>query len=179
MRPWLIWIVLLSTLFVGCKDKAKDPYAQCVRLDAEGNVKGAWESCGAAVSADPNSTSGKAATAKLAELKPKYDAWKQADEAKQAKEAEARRKANEEAATAAREAEARRVATLRQKVTRKYDGTEPDSECTGKGFQPYRWDYSGGTFAENQEVASADGCRKLHQTVEIQVYCCPKKPGAW
>lgn len=178
MRHRLIWIALVFSLLIGCKDKAKDPYAKCLQLDAASDIKGAWEACNAAVAADPTSTSGKAATAKLTELKPKYDAWKQADEAKQAKEAEARRKANEEAARAAREAEAQRVATLRQKVTRKYDGTEPDTECTGKGLPPYRWDYGGGTFAENQEVASADGCRKLHQTVEIQVYCCPKKPNS-
>lgn len=176
MRHGLIWVALLSTLFLGCKDKAKDPFAQCVRLDAEGNVKGAWESCGAAVSADPNSTSGRAATAKLTEMKPKYDAWKQADEAKQAKMAEEKRKAAEQSEKANREAAARRIASLKQKMTKKYSDRDPDSECTGKGLPPYRWDYGGGTFAENQEVAEADGCRKLHQTVEIQVYCCPQRP---
>lgn len=179
MRHRFIWIGLLSTLLIGCKDKAKEPYAKCLQLDAASDVRGAWEACNAAVAADPTSTSGKAATAKLAEMKPKYDAWKQADDEKQAKAAEEKRKADEESAKAAREAEARRIASLKQKVTKKYYDKDPDSECTGKGLPAYRWDYAGGTFAEDQEVAEADGCRKLHQTVELQVYCCPKKPGAW
>lgn len=69
-----------------------------------------------------------------------------------------------------------RIKSLRLKVKRKYWDDEPDGECTGKGLPPYRYSYEGGTYAEDEEVAVADGCRKLHGTVELQVYCCPTKP---
>lgn len=68
---------------------------------------------------------------------------------------------------------------LREKVKRKYSGDEPDRECTGKGLPPFRWDYEGGTYAEDEQVAKADGCTKLHQTIELQVYCCPKRPNVF
>jgi hypothetical protein len=69
-----------------------------------------------------------------------------------------------------------RIKSLRLKVKRKYWDDEPDGECTGKGLPPYRYSYEGGTYAEDEEVAGADGCRKLHGTVELQDYCCPTKP---
>ena len=61
-------------------------------------------------------------------------------------------------------------------MKRKYWDEDPDGQCTGKGLPPYRWDYEGGTYAEDAEVAAADGCKKLHTAVEIQTYCCPQKP---
>jgi hypothetical protein len=170
MRPGLIWIVLLSTLFVGCKDKAKDPYAQCVRLDAEGNVKGAWESCGAAVTADPNSTSGKAATAKLTEMKPKYDAWKKADDEKQAKEAEARRKANEEARAREAVAAAERIQVLRRKIHKETAEVFND-KCAAQGKPAHGYKYGGGTYAENEQVYKADGCVLME--FGSSFVCCP------
>jgi hypothetical protein len=72
--------------------------------------------------------------------------------------------------------QAKEVEGLRRKVKRKYWSEEPDGQCTGKGFPPYRWDYEGGTFAEDEKVAKADGCTKLYQTQEIQTYCCPTRP---
>ncbi len=62
------------------------------------------------------------------------------------------------------------------KVRRRYWDEETDSECTGKGLPPYRWDYEGGTWAEDEEVAKADGCTKLHSVKQLQTYCCPKAP---
>lgn len=70
----LTLVVLASALTVSCKDKAEPDYAKCVQADTAGEVQAAWTACNAAVAADPNSTSGKAAATKLAELKPKYNA---------------------------------------------------------------------------------------------------------
>ena len=179
MKKWVLVIGVVAFGLPGCKDKAKEPYAKCVQLDVAGDVKGAWDACNAAVAADPNSTSGKAATAKLAGMKAKYQAWKKADDEKQARAAEQRRKADEAAQQAAQAAAAQRMAQLKQKVSKKYWDAEPDSDCTGKGLPPYRWDYSGGTYAEDQEVAEGDGCTKLYQFVEIQDYCCPQKPNTF
>lgn len=85
-----------------------------------------------------------------------------------------RARAEVDAARAKAQAEA--LAALRQKITKKYWANKPDGECTGKGLPPYRWDYEGGTYAEDQTVAEAEGCVKLHQTVELQTYCCPDAP---
>jgi hypothetical protein len=67
-------LIVASFFLSACKDKAEPDYAKCVQADTAGDIDGAWTACNAAVAADPNSTSAKAAVAKLAELKPKYDA---------------------------------------------------------------------------------------------------------
>lgn len=72
-----------------------------------------------------------------------------------------------------------RVEKLREKVTRKFADRDKDNECLGKGFPPYRWEYGGGTFAEDREVAESDGCKKLHYSAELQVYCCPRVPSSF
>jgi len=46
-------------------DKAKEPFEQCVQLEASKKLVEAREACEAAVKADPNSESGKAALGKL------------------------------------------------------------------------------------------------------------------
>jgi hypothetical protein len=48
--------------------------------------------------------------------------------------------------------------------------------CTGKGYPKYKREYEGGTYAEDQQVATADGCVKLYKTEELQTYCCPTVP---
>lgn len=62
---------------------------------------------------------------------------------------------------------------LRSKVSRARVGKGRNAICAGKDLPPYRWDYSGGTYAENQEIAEDDGCVKLHKMEDSQWYCCP------
>jgi hypothetical protein len=61
--------------------------------------------------------------------------------------------------------------------------SEPDSVCTGKGLPPYQKVYEGGTFAEDELVAYADGCQhSMHisvtpgmpKGVEATYFCCPQ-----
>ncbi|HEX4516911.1 MAG TPA: hypothetical protein VGH87_11475 [Polyangiaceae bacterium] len=60
-----VWMLLL---LAGCVDKAKADYDRCVERDQGYDVKGAVESCQAAVAADPKSVSGQAAAKKLLDL---------------------------------------------------------------------------------------------------------------
>ena len=168
MNAIKLFVVLLGSMVfaAGCKDKAADDYAKCVQDDAQGDVHGAWLTCGYAVHDDPTSKSGVAAASKLVELKPKYDTWKVADDAQQAKEADQRRMLA-----------AAKLIEVRLRVQAKYFSEDPDSMCTGKGFPPYHWDYSGGTFAEDEEIAEADGCRALYSMGGQNTdFCCPKAP---
>jgi hypothetical protein len=68
------WLVVATFLLSACTDKAQPDYAKCVQADSAGDLQGAWSACNAAVAADPNSTSGKAAATKLAEMRPKHNA---------------------------------------------------------------------------------------------------------
>jgi hypothetical protein len=81
--PLLVAIAGLLCLSA-CADKAKSDYTRCVQLDVQGDVGGAWDACNSAVAADPTSKSGRAAAAKLAEMKQRYDDWKR-DEASRKK----------------------------------------------------------------------------------------------
>ena len=77
LRRALGMIVLVVTA-TGCTDRAKPDFDRCTMLaarDHEGDLPDAVKACTAAVAADPNSTSGKAAAVKLTELQPKLDAW--------------------------------------------------------------------------------------------------------
>ncbi len=70
-RPRLVRVaaVLLgAALLAGCTDKAKASYEECLKLEAKWDPIGAQAACEAAVKADPNSKSGKAAAAKLLAL---------------------------------------------------------------------------------------------------------------
>jgi multidrug efflux pump subunit AcrA (membrane-fusion protein) len=172
--PVLILVILASALTVACKDKAEPAYAACIQADTAGDVKTAWDSCNVAIAADPNSTSGKAAAAKLAAMKPAYDKWKADADAKAASAAAAQAKQDEANRQAAKDAAEARIRTLRAKVRRTYPSEEPDGTCQGKGLPPYLWEYQGGTYAENGAVAAADGC-KVSGIVDT-AYCCPRKP---
>lgn len=68
------------------------------------------------------------------------------------------------------------IAKLRQKVSVKWWGFEKDGQCTGKGLPPYRKDYEGGTFDENEKVAKYDGCVSPFQSRDDALrntFCCP------
>lgn len=152
----------------GDLDKVLDPDPMVGATDPIANLSNAREKCQAVVEEDGEN--GK--WCKQAKIKvEKIDSL-----LAQARAEKAKRDAV--AAEADRKAQAARLADLRRKISKKYWDEDPDSQCTGKGLPPYKWSYSGGTFAEDQEVAEGDGCRKLHQTVELQVYCCPQKPVA-
>lgn len=68
------------------------------------------------------------------------------------------------------------IRKLRAKVTVKWWGFEKDGTCTGKGLPPYRKDYEGGTFDENERVAKHDGCKSPFQSRDDALrntFCCP------
>ena len=166
----VLFIAVVSSLFMsGCTDKAKEAYAKCIQLDVQREINPAWIACNSAISEDPNSTSGKAAAGKLAQMKPAHDAWKAEEDAKQAREAREQRQR-------VQEAKSERLKLLRLKVHRKYGGDEPDSYCTGKGLPPYMWNYVGGTFLEDAEVSLSDGCKSAYDLSENTTFCCPDKP---
>jgi hypothetical protein len=82
------------------------------------------------------------------------------------------------AAEAKKAAEKRRLELL-AKVERKFFSADRDSDCTGRGLPPYRWEYSGGTFAEDAELAALDGCRSPYSYQGNTTFCCPRAPGPW
>ena len=140
-------------------DKAEPEFIAARSLEKGDDVQKTVAAFESARAADPTSKCGKRAAEKLIELKPKYDAWKQAEDARQ------------------RQAEATRIQRMRIRVRRSYFSEEPDSSCTGKGLPPYHWDYSGGTYSEDDEVAAADGCRALYSMGGQNTdFCCPKSP---
>jgi len=161
-RSVQISVVVLSMLFVACKDKAEPDYAACVQAEAKGDIEKAWNYCNDAVGADPTSTSGKAATAKLAELKPKYDEWKKQQDAYAAAAAEMDRKAQAAALAAGR-------AKVHRTRAETFDGS-----CTGQGKPGHSYRYEGATFDVNASVAQADGCSPQDEQVGWKGFvCCP------
>lgn len=153
-----MFVVGALALATACADKAQPDYAKCVQAQAVGKIGDALDACKAAISADPNSTSGKAAAAKLAEMRHKFEV---------------------EAAEAQAELDSLKtdVTTLRRQV--KASGTsETDSECQAQGKPPYRNSYGGGTYDENEQVALADGCKHLFpfrgsHSPNDNEFCCP------
>lgn len=80
-RTWMVFSLTL-VLLAACTDKAQPGYAACILAETSGDLAGALKACGEAVAADPTSSSGKAATAKLTELKAKADKMKADTDAK-------------------------------------------------------------------------------------------------
>lgn len=169
--PFSLLGFVLAFAAVGCADKARPDHATCIQLNAKGDVEGAWRACNNAISADPTSESGKAATKLLEEMKPSYEKARADRNAAEAKAAEARRKADAEA-------QAQAVELARQKVAAKFWSLDRDGECTGNGWPPFRKSYEGGTFEEDDLVALAAGCVHLFPgTREPQlftIFCCPR-----
>ncbi len=109
---WIVVGVLMLGI-IGCKDKAEPAYADCVQLEAKNDVIAVEGACNRAIAADPNSTSGKAAAAKVKELAPAVEKVR----AEQAKAAE-------EARHAAAQARAARLPILRAKADIEEDGED-------------------------------------------------------
>lgn len=164
--------MLGSLLIMGCEDKAEPRYNECVAFEAKGDVLKASIACEDAIKIDASSKSGKLAAEKLTALQPALEKRKKDADEQRKKDAEIA-KAQEQAEATAR---AERAQALRSKITRKHGGYEPDGTCTGKGLPPYWWEYTGGTFAEDAEVAAADGCSPKGQSRENTDFCCPKGP---
>jgi hypothetical protein len=162
--------VLLAILVTACADKAQSPYATCIQNKAKDDVEAAWNACSEAVAADPNSKSGEKAAKLLPELRPEYDRRKALREAAEAKAAEEQRKAQAEA-------RAKAVINAKRKVQVTSSGDERDGNCAGKGLPPYRKYFEGGTFEEDDLVATAAGCVRLFPNSQIPenmtTYCCP------
>src|SRR5579863_5990588 len=104
------WIVGGVFALVACKDRAEPAYKACLDDEAK-DVVMATEECGEAVATDPNSTSGKAAAAKLKTLAPAAEKAK-ADKAR----------ADAVATRAAAQARAERLPMLRAKASIVEDG---------------------------------------------------------
>jgi hypothetical protein len=68
-------------MLAGCTDKAEPDYTRCLDLETKGETQNARDACNAAVTADPNSKSGKAAAAKVTELQAKLDVKLKAEQA--------------------------------------------------------------------------------------------------
>lgn len=167
-------LLLASLSFVwlgaGCADKAKPHYAECVQAKAAGRVEDAWKACNDAVLKDATSEAGKSAAHLLAEMKLAYDSVKMAREATEAKAAE-------ESAKAATEARAARAKELRSRIQIKWVSADPSGDCAGRGLPPYWWQYTGGTYAEDAELAQADGCvTKTNFRGQDTDFCCPQRP---
>ncbi|HVZ34100.1 MAG TPA: hypothetical protein VG963_16855 [Polyangiaceae bacterium] len=164
-------VVALAILGVGCSDKAKPAYADCIRLQANGDIEGAWRTCNEAVGTDPNSKAGESAAKLLIEMKPSYDKAKAAREASEAKQAEQQRLADEAA-------RATKIAQAKLNVSGRFWGFDRDGECTAKSLPPYRKSYEGGTFEEDELVAIGDGCVHLFpgrsDAQLFTVFCCPR-----
>ena len=61
----LIIAVSVSTLLLGCEDKAQPHFRKCVKLEASGQLEEAWDACYEATSADPDTLSGRRAAEKM------------------------------------------------------------------------------------------------------------------
>jgi len=129
MRNGVLGAMFVMTL-AGCEDKAQPDYDRCVQMatpctckpddplcscGSNGDLKGAWDACNAAVVADPTSKSGKLAAAKLGEVKVALD--KQREE--QAAAAAAKAKADDAAKQAAAEAMKARWPTMPSVLAKK------------------------------------------------------------
>ena len=169
----LFTLMFASSLTIACTDRAQPDYAKCLQADTASDVKSAWDSCNAAIGDDPNSTSGKAAAAKLVEMKPKYDKLKADEDAKAAAAAAAQAQAQAAAAEQQRQAQAAAMAAARRKVHRERSETFDDS-CSGQSKPGRSFRYGGGTYDVNAAVAQADGCQPEDNNVGWKGFvCCP------
>lgn len=172
---------------LGCVDDAETMYRVCEGSLARGEVKAAASACDEAVKRSPASKFGKLATDKRKEIQPALDKVlgqeKAVADAKAAKDA-ADQKARDETvaklaaenAAATKAAQDERARALRDKISKRYWSQEPDGTCTGNGDPAYRWTYEGGTFAEDAELAKAEGCVAAYSIASNTIFCCPQKP---
>jgi len=183
---WNLMIVVLVLAMVGC-GKGRKLYAACEKqstglvatakqaADPIAYLSECQDECQAVVTEDGRGKWGKLAKAKLDQIAPLL-AKAKAKKAKQDAVAAAA------AAKAAAAEQARDLAEAKKVVTGR-GRNDRDSECLDKGLPPYRWRYDGGTRAQLDLVAGADGCSHLFPDDSdiflFQVYCCPKPLSAF
>lgn len=160
-----VMIVGALSLLAGCKDPGALDLRLCETLEREDELEKAIEVCERATQrAAWWGGTKKEADGKLAELRPKFEPWKKARQEKEARVIAANKVARAKAV-----AEAKRV--VRRKT---WNFGERNSQCTAEGRPPYRFDYEGGTYQQNELVATADGCVHLFQSqYNANIYCCP------
>lgn len=156
---------------LGC-DEGREPLERCRKAFEAGEFEGGNKECGEALRLGTGKSSGREAR----KLQEQYKT--QIDEAVKvaAKKAEELRIQEWNRAQAAK---AERKAYLARKVKavwiRNTEGSYEDSFCQGDGYGPYWREYSGGTWAENEEAAGLDGCRSRAGRTGKD-FCCPNGP---
>lgn len=174
MRGVVIVGWLCGAALLGCEDKARQPYGECAAAESKGDFLAAAEACEAAVKADAVGPSGKAAAEKLKAMQPsiaKARAEKNAADEK-------KRQAEEDAAKAATAAQAAKVAQLKARA--KFEPTGESDKCVSDGKPRRGVAITGGTYDDNEAVATSMGCVRSHVYYPQQGhsaidnnYCCP------
>lgn len=166
----LLLVVGTLTFLAACEDRAAPSLEVCMKAESSGDMAHALEMCRQAATLDPNSTAGKAAAAKIVDLERKT---KEAQAA-----AEAATKIEQAAAIEQAKADEEARRALKRKI-RVAGDNEPDGECQAQGKPAFRNQYSGGTYAENEQVALGNGCVHLFaahmdHSPNDNIFCCPK-----
>lgn len=177
-RYWLTLLMIVASNTVACEDKARPEFGKCVAADAKGDVLAAATACEAAVTADATSTSGKEAALKLASMQPAVTKARAEKAEKDAKAAAEKAKADEADRQATAQANAARAAQLKAKA--KFRDTGEDDLCVSAGKPKNGLAITGGSYDDNEAVATAMGCVRSHVYYPQQghsavdnYYCCP------
>lgn len=188
-RGILVLVLMVST-GMGC-DPAQEQFELGQEAEMEDDIKEAIEHYEDAVAAAPDSESGKRAQLRLETLEPRLEELRvqrkakraareaarkaqELEEAKQKAEREAKRRKDKEARNARELKEAWKVVRLVRWGRGVRDGT-----CTSKGLPPYKIDFEGGTYRQNELVALSRNCKHLfggrhnRNTILWNSYCCP------
>jgi len=159
-RPLALFALLVIGGSVGC-DGGKKSYESCLSYEREQNFELATGFCKQAASEAPNSPSGKLAAERLVLMQTEQGDFEKAK--------------NERAAADTKEREAR-LAALSAKVS---TSSIYSQECTSHGYPPRGLEFTGATYKENEEVATARGCVHMSPVSEgnasFNWYCCPPK----
>ncbi len=178
-------VLSVVALMSGCADKAQPSFDECAKAESGKDWAKAVLACEEAVKLGPESKAGKAAAEKL----PALNAEAKAAEAKAKADAEAKAKADAEAQAAGAKARAERqaaaaaaqeanLAALKKKIHTSSLPANMDFEsdkCVSGGKPPHGLEFTGGTYAENGQVALARGCVPAHYGTGStdNNYCCP------
>lgn len=162
-------LILLGVIaFIAC-DKAKVDFDRCLQLE-QSDPNAALDACRRAVKADPNSKSGQDAAEKVGQLLPTVIRLEQ--------EREARDRAKS-ITPEQQVAPNQRMQELRGKIHRNHTYQTEDDHCAGEAKPGHAYRYGGGTYSENEAVASNDGCvpydnNSIMVTGNAQNhFCCP------
>lgn len=167
-----ILILLTVIACIGC-DRAKTHFDRCLQLE-QSDPNSALDACRRAIKADPNSKSGQAATEKVGQLLPTVIRLEQEREAQ-----ERTKRVTPAQQSAQAGALEQRMKELRAKIHRNPTYQTEDDHCAGEGKPGHAYRYGGGTFSENESLASSDGCVPFddHSMGSLgnaqNHFCCP------